>query len=66
VLLGTRTVTGLGAGATSAAATVLTIPANTTPGVYRVLVRADNGEALGKVNEANNVKATGAITVAGP
>jgi hypothetical protein len=34
--------------------------------VYRVLVRADDGSALGEANEANNVKATGPINVALP
>jgi subtilase family serine protease len=66
VLLGTRTVTRLGAGAGSAASTKLTIPANTAPGGYRVLVRADHGEALQEANESNNVKATGPINVALP
>jgi subtilisin family serine protease len=66
VLLGSRTVTGLGAGAGSAASTKLTIPASTAPGVYRVLVRADDGEVLGEANESNNVKATGPINVALP
>jgi hypothetical protein len=66
VLLGTRTVTRLGAGAGSAASTKLTIPANTAPGVHRVLVRADHGEVLEEVNESNNVKATGPINVAVP
>jgi subtilisin family serine protease len=66
VPLGTRTVTSLAAGAASAAATVLTIPVNTAPGVYRVLVRADSGGALGEVDEANNVKATGPLSVASP
>jgi len=66
VLLGTRSVTALGAGASSAASTALTIPAGTAPGVYRVLVRADEGNALEEANEANNLKATGPITIGSP
>jgi hypothetical protein len=59
-------VTALGAGASSAASTALTIPADTPPGVYRVLVRADEGNALGEANEVNNLKATGSITISPP
>ena len=66
VLLGTRAVTALAPGASSAASKVLTIPANTTPGVYRVIVRADDGGALAEADESNNLKATGPITIASP
>ena len=66
VLLGTRAVTALAPGASSTASKVLTIPANTAPGVHRVIVRADDDGALGEISEANNVKATGPMTVAWP
>jgi subtilase family serine protease len=65
-LLGTRAVTALAPGASSAASKVLTIPANTTPGVYRAIVRADEGGALAEADESNNLRATGPITVASP
>src|SRR5262249_5764524 len=70
VLLGTRTVTNLAPGGSSAATTVLTIPVGTPPGTYRVLVRADdNGTgtgAVGETDEGNNQRATGPITIALP
>jgi len=64
--LGGRTVTGLAPGATSAATTTVTIPSSTVPGTYRILVRADDADAIDEADETNNVGATGPITIARP
>jgi subtilase family serine protease len=66
VRLGGRTVTGLAPGATSAATTTVLIPSSTVPGSYRILVRADDADAIAEADEINNVGATGPITVARP
>lgn len=62
VLLGSRAVPALGAGATSAASTALTIPSGTAPGLYYVLAQADADGAVNETQEANNV-ALAAVTV---
>src|SRR5262249_51541468 len=63
VPLGTRTVASLAANAASTAATPVTIPVGTTPGVYRIIVRADDGQAFTETDESNNVRATGPIVI---
>jgi len=49
---------------TSAATTSVTIPVNTTPGVYWLLACADSSSVVVELNESNNCKPTaGQITV---
>ena len=54
---------GLGAGLSSAATSIVTIPTSTPPGTYRILVVADPGSALPEGNKNNNVMASTVITV---
>jgi subtilase family serine protease len=54
VFLGSRSVPALAPGGTHAAATVLTIPAGTAPGLYYLLARADNDGAVAETQEGNN------------
>jgi subtilisin family serine protease len=63
VLLGTRNVVSLAAGATSSVPTNVTIPAGTAVGTYFIVVRADNGLTFDEASETNNVRATSAIVV---
>lgn len=64
VLLGTRILGGLGAGATSTVVTTLTIPANTSaPASYRVIAVAD---ALGQqveLDEGNNAAVSAPLSI---
>jgi subtilase family serine protease len=55
VLLGSRSVPALAAGATSAASTSLLIPADTATGTYFVLVQADASNDVVESAETNNV-----------
>jgi subtilase family serine protease len=55
VLLGSRSVPPLLAGATSAASTPLVIPAGTALGTYFVLVRADANDDVVESAETNNI-----------
>jgi len=54
VLLGSRAVPALGAGATSAAATALTIPAATAAGTWFVIARVDADGVVAETVETNN------------
>src|SRR5262249_23222327 len=63
VPLGTRTIVSLPANAVSTAATPVTIPLGTAPGVYRIIVRADDGQAFTETDDTNNVRATGPIVI---
>jgi trimeric autotransporter adhesin len=63
VQIASRTVTSLAAGGEVRGPTSATIPANTAPGTYRVLVRADSEGVLVEPSEADNVRATGAIVI---
>ena len=54
LLLGTRTVTGLLAGATSSALTVVTLPDTVLPGVYYIGAIADGANLLLESVETNN------------
>ena len=56
VLLGTRQVAALPAGASDSATTTLTIPANTPTGSYSVIAKADSPNAIAETNETNNTK----------
>ncbi|HTN44085.1 MAG TPA: CARDB domain-containing protein [Nitrospiria bacterium] len=55
----TRTLSSLGAGATSAASTTLTIPSTTALGTYYVCAEADSGHTLPEGDEGNNSLCTG-------
>jgi subtilase family serine protease len=54
VPLGSRSVPGLVAGGTSSASTILTIPAGTAAGSYRLIARADAGDEVTETQDANN------------
>ncbi len=54
--IGSRSVPGLAAGASSSATLLLTIPAGKAAGTYYVLARADADGQANESNEANNVK----------
>jgi subtilisin len=64
VSLGSRSIASMAAAATNANTKSVTIPAGTAPGTYRILVRADSTNAVAEANESNNVRATGALTIA--
>ena len=59
----TRTVTTLGANATNAATTPVTIPDGTTPGTYRIFVIVDPENAIVESNESNNALASNTLTI---
>ncbi len=63
VLLGSRAIPSLAAGATSTASTTLTIPAGTAGGSYYIIAKADADSLVSEVNEGNNAKASGAFIV---
>jgi subtilase family serine protease/subtilisin family serine protease len=54
VLLGSRAVPSLSAGATSSGSTPLTIPAGTATGSYYILAKADADNVVPETNESNN------------
>ncbi|MGH7268702.1 MAG: CARDB domain-containing protein, partial [Candidatus Rokuibacteriota bacterium] len=64
VLLGSRTVPALAAGATSAGATTVTVPAGTAAGAWYVIAKADAGQLVSETIETNN--ATVAAVMIGP
>ena len=55
-LLGSRSVSSLSPGVSQTGNTVVTIPADLTPGTYNLIVRADAEEAVAESNEGNNTK----------
>jgi subtilase family serine protease len=55
--LGSRDVPALGASASSTGSATVTIPANTLPGAYYLLARADSLSTVEEVSETNNVLA---------
>ena len=55
VVLGTRSISSLGAGASSPSTTTLTIPGNTAPGVATLFAVVDATNAVAEQNEGNNV-----------
>jgi subtilase family serine protease len=57
VLLGSRSVPELGAGASSVGSTTVTIPADTSPGNWWIIAKADGEEAVSEASEANNAYA---------
>ena len=56
VLLGSRTVAALAAGASDAGQAVLTIPSQTAAGTYYVIAVADADNAVGETVEGNNIR----------
>ena len=58
VLLGTRPVASLAAGAADTATTTLTIPASVATGSYYLIAKADSGSVIPETNENNNTKWT--------
>ena len=56
VLLGSRAVGALAAGASEAGSASLTVPAGTATGLYYVIAKADAGDAVSEVSEANNTQ----------
>ncbi len=63
ILLGTRAVSSLTAGATSVGSTTLRIPPSTATGAYYVVAKADSQGTVGEYNEGNNVRASGVLNV---
>ncbi|HEX7794997.1 MAG TPA: CARDB domain-containing protein, partial [Vicinamibacterales bacterium] len=56
LLDGSRTVPPLAAGASSTGSTTVTIPAQTTPGTFYIIARADFGNTIAETSEANNTR----------
>ena len=54
--LGSRSVSSLNPGISQTGNTVVTIPADLTPGTYNIIVRADADDAVTESNEGNNTK----------
>jgi len=64
VLLGSRAVASLAAGATSAAVTTVTIPLTTAPGSYHVIAVADAAGQQVELDETNNTMvSTGMVAI---
>jgi len=64
VLLGSRMLGGLAAGASSPAVTTLTIPANTSaPASYQVIAVVDALEQQTELDETNNTLASGSVAI---
>jgi subtilase family serine protease len=63
VLLGTRNLAGLGAGASSPSISTFTVPSTLPPAGYRVLAVADALAQQAELDEADNVAASGVVTV---
>ena len=63
VLLGSRNVPGLTAGAANALSSTLQIPASTGTGSYYVLAKADSEDVVPEDRETNNVRASGVVKV---
>ncbi len=61
--LTTRAVPGLAASATLALTTPATIPADLTPGSYRILALVDAANSVREGNEANNVGMSGPVSI---
>jgi len=64
-LIGNRPAGVLRGGTSSAGSTVVTIPADATPGTRYLIVRADGGQAVAESIETNNTM-TASITILGP
>ncbi len=55
VLLGSRSVPALAAGATSSGSTTVTIPAGTATGNYYIIAKADANNVVAETNKGNNL-----------
>lgn len=66
VYLGSRSVSSLAAGASSAASTAVTIPTTLAGGTYYVRVVADAWRNVAETDEANNALVAGTIEITGP
>ena len=66
ILIGSRYVSGLAAGASNAADTAITIPATVPAGTYTIGAIADYNNAVKESDETNNSLAGNQITVLGP
>ena len=63
VLLGSRSVSALSAGASESGTTTVTLPASTTAGLWYVIAKADGPGAIAETQEANNQRTSLAIRV---
>jgi subtilase family serine protease len=64
VLLGTRTLAALGAGASSAAVSRFTVPASRlAPATYRVIAVVDTRQRQTELDQGNNVAVSGDVTL---
>ena len=63
--IGSRLVGELASNSEAAAATPLQIPADTLPGSYYIVGRADLNQAVGETNETNNDRSTNVIRIGG-
>ncbi len=63
VLLGSRAVPALAAGAISVESTSLTVPAGTAIGTYVVIARADADGAVAEANEDNNTATSSSVAM---
>ena len=66
IFIGYRYVTGLATGASSTAATTITIPATVPGGTYYIGAIADYNNAVKESDETNNALAGNQITILGP
>jgi len=63
IWLADRVVNGLAPGASNTADTVVTIPANTVPGTYTIVAKADSYNYVVETNETNNTLAGNQVTI---
>jgi subtilase family serine protease len=66
VTLGSRAIPALAPGATSVGSTSVTIPADTAPGAYFIIARADADDAVVETQEGNNASVRSVQVVAAP
>jgi hypothetical protein len=64
VLLGTRALGGLAAGASSPASVSVTVPATTAAGTYRIVAIADAVRQQAELDEPNDVALSALLSVA--
>jgi alpha-tubulin suppressor-like RCC1 family protein/subtilase family serine protease len=63
VLIGSRPVGNISAGASNASDSSVTIPPGTPTGTYYIIANADDGDAVSETVETNNTKASMAISI---
>jgi subtilase family serine protease len=66
VLLGSRAVAGLAAGASDSGSTALAVPAGEAPGTYYVIAVADGPGAVVETTETNNTRASAVRIASAP